>query len=107
MTVPDKSTVLAAIVLVQSGWWLAQWAPPTAHAEDEAPPASGLRLLCRTFPLDASPEATLETADSSVPLGAWIAEKSRDWTLYTLDYEIGQKSTGFPQHWVQACLMPR
>jgi hypothetical protein len=104
---------LIALCTLQGALLASRWLPPTmAFAQDSPAPtleAASVfpgRLLCRTFPADPTGPAVLMPGDKS-DVGGWVAEQDDTWQIYTVDFEMGTKSTGFPQGWVQVCLAPR
>lgn len=111
--------VLAGVCLFQAGWILGSvglgtaWADPAddegsdeLFAEPAAPYSAPFK--CRHFPVDAKDKAvTLETADRTSEIGQWVGDQEDNgWTVYSVDFEVGTKPTGFPQGWVQVCLIP-
>lgn len=95
------STDIRALVLLLSGAGLA-WA--TTEPPSPSPPAPH-RLHCQVFP--ASLEEPFDTRDHATELGQWVLElESRGWRLHDLDFETGQKPTGFAQGYVQVCMAP-
>lgn len=77
----------------------AQEAPPAA--EQEQP----LRLLCRIFLLDLDSPPLLETTDRTTEVGQWVGEQQdAGWQLSGIDFEVGQKATGYPQGYAQVCM---
>jgi len=73
-----------------------------AWAGDEVrPPAH----RCGVFEVDVSRRSVVETSDPTTEVGQWIAEQ-RGWVVDTLDFEVGQKPTDYPQGWMQVCLVP-
>lgn len=64
-----------------------------------------LALQCRVFPVVLEGDVTIETSDATTEIGQWIASQD-GWVLYSMDFEVGQKSTGFPQGFSQVCLHP-
>lgn len=69
---------------------------PPAHA---SPP-----LRCRAFQVDpAAPE--LDTTDTNTDAGRWTSDReSEGWVLFNVDFELGQKATGYPSAWWEVCL---
>ena len=83
---------------------LARAQAPEGLAEVEPVPT---RLRCQTFetPLDG---AELDTHDLDSPAGQWLErQEATGWTLAQIDFEIGQKPTGFAQGFTQICVTPR
>jgi len=69
------------------------------------PPTEALQLRCRLFTSLLSSESVLDTQDATTEIGQWIAEQD-GWRLHAIDFEVGQKSTGFPQGYRHVCLSP-
>jgi len=74
--------------------------PEPALARYDAPP---LELRCRVFPVLLDGDSTFETGDATTEVGQWI-EAQDGWLFHSADFEVGQKSTGFPQGFSQVCL---
>lgn len=74
----------------------------------EPPPAAAAHAVqkCRLFTLaDLEKDRDLNTEDRSTEIGQWVtAREAEGWRLVGIDFEIGQKSTGYPQAWQQVCL---
>lgn len=64
---------------------------------------------CRLFALDdVEKDRELSTDDRSTEVGQWVAAREGEgWTLVGIDFEIGQKATGYPQAWQQVCVGKR
>lgn len=63
------------------------------------------RLKCRTFPTDIGAE--VDTRDAGTPLGVWVLGlEDRGWQVATVQWEVGQKPTGFAQGYTHVCLAP-
>ena len=105
-------TLLIGLVLFQAGWILGQLNPNDAHAEPPPPEAAPFydppRLYCRPFqvPLKGLSSA-FETNDRTTEIGQWIEKEEQSYELFSIDFEIGQKPTGYAEGWVQICLSPR
>lgn len=64
-----------------------------------------VRLKCRTFPTEIGAE--VDTRDPGSPLGEWVvALEDRGWEVASIQWDVGQKVTGFPQGYTQVCLSP-
>lgn len=90
--------MLAAIGL---GW--------AAYAQDVgSAPANGApsHLRCRLFPVaDLDRDREINTADRSSEVGQWVAAREAEgWRLASADFEVGQKSTGYPLAFQQVCV---
>jgi hypothetical protein len=80
-----------------------------AVAQEPAPTAVHPVQRCRLFPLaDVEKDRELNTEDRSSEVGQWVtAREAEGWTVAGVDFEIGQKSTGYPQGWQQVCMARR
>jgi hypothetical protein len=77
--------------------------PLIADAEDGFAP----RVMCRLFATDLEEGRVLETDDRTSEIGQWIGQRQAEgWQFYDMDFEVGQKPTGYPQGWTQVCLYP-
>lgn len=66
---------------------------------------TGTRLKCRAFPIDTGQE--IDTRDPGSDLGKWVLDlEDRGWQVHDVEWEIGQKQTGYPQAWAHVCLVP-
>jgi len=106
------SLILAILVAFQAGLLVAQTLPTASAQEAPAPEAVPFydppRLYCRTFrvPIDGA-GSTFETNDRTTEIGKWIEKEEQSYELFTVDFEVGQKATGYAQGFVQVCLSPR
>ncbi|MEZ4241400.1 MAG: hypothetical protein R3F59_35660 [Myxococcota bacterium] len=76
-----------------------------AWAAGEADPAPLLRLKCRTFPTDIGAE--VDTRDPQSAVGQWVTGlEDQGWEVANVQWDVGQKATGFPQGYTQVCLVP-
>lgn len=108
------ATALAFLCVFQAGLLLGRLVPNDAHAEEPQPEQPIVpfydppRLYCRLFqvPLEGA-GTTFETSDVTTEIGKWVQKEEESYELFTLDFEVGQKSTGYPQGHVQVCLSPR
>lgn len=77
----------------------------------EPPPAAPAHPIqkCRLFALaDVDKDRELATDDRSTEIGQWVtAREAEGWSLVGVDFEMGQKATGYPQAWQQVCLEKR
>ena len=88
---------------------LATLGVPGARAQEPtAPVETGVTSLrCRVFHVDSESGATWETTDRTVEVGQWVGEQEDGgWRLHDVDFEMGQKATGYPQGYVQVCVRP-
>lgn len=83
---------------------------PVAQADepvDAAPSPFPARLVCRLFPVALDKPDTLNTADPTTEAGQWASAQAKSGLqFYSVDFEIGQKGTGYPEGFVQVCLYP-
>jgi hypothetical protein len=78
-----------------------------AWAGDPGSPSQPVipRLKCRSFPTD--PGAEIDTRDPATDLGRWVLElEDRGWKVHEVDWEVGQKPTGFSQGYTHVCMIP-
>lgn len=69
--------------------------------------SGGGRLLCRLFLVDVRDVDTWDTADRTTEIGQWVGEQTdAGLFLYSLDFEVGQKPTGYPQGYLTVCVYP-
>ena len=79
----------------------------TAFDDVDVLDASGGRLVCRLFLLDVSTAAAIDTADRTTEVGQWVGEQvDQGMMLHGVDFEVGQKSTGYPQGYLNVCVYP-
>jgi hypothetical protein len=123
----QKSIVsaLVAIVAFQTGLLVGQLGPWDAWAEPvesapaaDAPVVTGEvtgdllydppRLYCKPFtvPLEGAASA-IETNDRTTAIGRWVAAEEDLYELFSIDYEVAQKPTGYPTGIAWVCLSPR
>lgn len=78
----------------------------TARADDPAP-AFPTRQVCRLFPVNLEKDRDIDTGSKTTEVGQWLADRQKDGLmLYTVDFDAAQKATGYPQGWVQVCVVP-
>ncbi len=106
----DRTPVLgAAVVAAFAAGWLFNAGVPRADAQqpaagEHAEPAPPPRVLCRLFTVRTEAGWTVDTSDRTTEIGQWLGEMEESgWVLQGMDFEIGQKPTGYPQAWVQVC----
>lgn len=105
------SLALAALCVAEA----VRVALPDARAQDPesteaatATTTASPRLACRVFLVDVSLGYDLETSDRTTEIGQWVGEQEdAGWLLYGVDFEVGQKATGYPQGYVQVCTYPK
>ena len=112
----SKITTLAltALCLAQGAWIAATHLLGDARAQDPAPAtlmdpppaeARASSLLCRLFDTGVASGSMIESADRTTEVGQWVGEQQDDgWRLFSVDFEVGQKATGYPQGYLQVCL---
>lgn len=106
--------LLVAVICLQTGILLGRSIlTASARAEEPAPAMDAPfydppRLYCRPFqvPLEGAPSA-IETNDTTTEIGQWVQKEEASYEVASIDFEIGQKSTGYPQGWAYVCLTPR
>ncbi len=103
MTAPIARWILPLVAL---GIGLAAATVGSSHAEVATPAETGDRA-CRTFPItvDDGQGGAFLTSDRTGPVGEWVgARQDEGWRMDVVDYEIGQRSTGYPEHRVMVCV---
>ena len=101
--------VLGGFTLLQFGWICGTLAG-TASAEEPTPvttpTAAPLHdLLCRAFAGAPDRPGVVDTSDRTTEIGQWVAESAaKGWAVHAVDFEVGTKTTGYPQPWLQVCL---
>ncbi len=81
--------------------------PVEAQASEPGEVTTPERLLCRIFLIDVARGQVVETGDRTTEVGQWVGEQEEEgWRLFGVDFEVGQKATGYPQGYVQVCLQP-
>jgi hypothetical protein len=86
---------------------LATTQPDGATVEPEQKPRFSLR--CKGFQSDLgkSEQPTIDTADRLTEVGQWVGElEDNGLTLHSVDFEVGQKASNYPQAWVYVCMTP-
>lgn len=117
-----KSVVplLLALVVFQAGVLLGQSGAFDAVAEPgidaveavetvaDAPMYDPPRLFCKPFsvPLEGG-GAAIETNDRTTAIGKWLAAEEESYELFSIDFEVAQKATGYPTGVAYVCLSPR
>ncbi len=112
-----------ALILLQLGILVGQAMPPawaqdtpTTNGSDAADPLAGdaevfrdpPRLLCKMFTVPLQGAGSMfETNDLNTEIGRWIQSEEDLYDLFSIDFEIGQKPTGYAQGYAQVCLSPR
>lgn len=78
----------------------------TPQAQGQALPAAAKRFHCRVFA--TALEEPVDTRDRSSALGRWVVDMElRGWQVAELDFEVGQKPTGYAEGYVHVCLTPQ
>lgn len=105
---------LVSVILFQAGLLAGRSLGASARAQEPTPPPEAEpfydppRLYCRPFrvPLEGAPSA-IETNDQTTEIGQWLKKEEMSYELFSIDFEIGQKATGYPEGWAHVCLSPR
>lgn len=93
----QRTMIAIAIALVGATAWAATAGGSTGSVVP--------RMKCRSFPTD--PGAEIDTRDAGSPIGQWVTGlEDRGWVVRDVDWEIGQKPTGFPQGYTHVCMVP-
>lgn len=107
--------VLLGVVVFQAGVLFGQSGGIDASAEpgDDAPVAEAPmydppRLYCKPFgvPLEGGGSA-IETNDRTTAIGKWLEAEEASYELFSIDFEVAQKPTGYPTGVAYVCLSPR
>jgi hypothetical protein len=97
----DRGGIAIAIAIGGVAIAIAVAGAPVGHAAGE----TGLRLKCRAF--QAALDSEIDTRDPEAELGQWVLDhEDRGWKVQTVQLEVAQKQTGFPQGWAYVCLAP-
>jgi hypothetical protein len=92
-----RIAIALALATLGAGW--------AAGADGGSPEPVVPRLKCRSFPTD--PGAEIDTRDPATEIGRWVISlEDRGWEVADVDWEIGQKPTGFPQGYTHVCMEP-
>jgi hypothetical protein len=79
--------------------------------DKEAPVTSpiSLQLNCRVFRTNLEKDAAaIDTSDRLSEIGQWVGQlEDQSMQLHSVDFEIGQKATNFPQGWIYVCMSPK
>lgn len=67
-------------------------------------PAVPSAMRCARFTAPLSEGHTLDLPGDS-EAGRWVAQQGEGWTFWSVDFEVASKPTGYPQGWVQVCLV--
>lgn len=87
-------------------------APVMVNDDPSAEPAvtlsnQGGRLVCRLFLVDVTDSGRMDTADRTTEVGQWVGEQvDSGLVLHGVDFEVGQKPTGYPQGYLNVCVYP-
>lgn len=115
------ASVACLACLAQGAWLLAphlvdvalaqddttEQAPGPGEAAEEPARAASPRLHCRLFVTEVTHGADIDTGDRTTEIGQWVGDQEDDgWLLYGVDFEVGQKSTGYPNAFVHVCVYP-
>lgn len=62
-------------------------------------------IQCKVFPLALDREVTVSLKDATTEPGQWLkGQVDAGWLLHSMDFEVGQKPTGYPQGWLYLCV---
>ena len=105
----SSTLALAAICVFQLGWIAGSHGMNAAFADEYDVANYALpKVRCAQFETKAQSRGMLDTGDRTTEIGQWMETQEQDgWQLYTVDFEIAQKPTGYAQPWVQVCVYPR
>ncbi len=81
------------------------------QVEDEPAPiavsSEGGRLVCRLFLSNVGDSSVLDTSDRTTEVGQWVGQQvDQGMSLHGVDFEVGQKTTGYPQGYLHVCVYP-
>jgi len=80
---------------------------PPAMDDGATVGASSGQLVCQVFATDVRTPTPIDTADATTEIGQWVSQwVAQGYALFNLDFEVGSKSTGYPQGYVQVCMYP-
>ena len=105
----STTMALAAICVFQLGWIVGSHGTNVAFADNHDAMDYALpKVRCGQFETSSQSRPTLDTSDRTTEIGQWMqVQEQEGWQLYTVDFEIAQKPTGYAQTWVQVCVLPR
>lgn len=105
MAKPGRLGALAAVAGILAGLAGAVAAQEVVEgARKPAPPP--VARACRTFPLNVEDGqgGYFETSDRTGPVGEWLGPlEDAGWRVTEVDFELGQRKTGFPMAQVMIC----
>ena len=108
----NMTTIAIGFLCVfQLGWLWATLLLPEASAQEghaTSPQPASFHQICRGFtaPLDDQ-MAAVDTRDRLTEVGQWVGQhEDQGLRLHHVDFEIGQKRTGYPQGWIYVCMAP-
>jgi hypothetical protein len=78
----------------------------TARAQDAPLTLAGPgRQVCRIFETDLRAPHVVDTDDRTSEVGQWVGQqRDAGLTTVTVDLEVGQKPTGYPQGYLSVCV---
>ena len=104
----DFRALLFAATAMAGITWASTGAATDEEISQPVPDVQGVapkRFLCRVFATALS--EPVDTRDRSSELGRWVIDfEGRGWQVDSLDFEVGQKPTGFAEGFVSVCLTP-
>jgi hypothetical protein len=103
------TTGFVFLCAAQLGWLWAVCSNTTALAEEltEPTPTIGLSVQCRGFHSDLgkSEPPAMDTSDRLTEVGQWVGKyEDLGMSLHSVDFEVGQKTTNYPEAWVYVCM---
>jgi hypothetical protein len=99
----SQRSAIVALVLVGIG---AIGARIADAQEPPAPIAAAPVQRCHLFTIaDLDKDREFITSDRTSEVGQWIgAREAEGWLLSDIDFEVGQKPTGYPQGYLHVCM---
>jgi len=93
----------------QLGWLWAICSNTAAFAEEQSASTTAAKfsVQCKGFRSDLgkSESPTLDTSDRLTEVGQWVGQlEDQGMALHSVDFEVGQKTTNYPQPWVYVCM---
>jgi hypothetical protein len=99
-------TAALALLAIGGASTVAMWVGG-ARAQEPGAGQAAKPFRCHVFKIDTEAAVTWETTDRTTEIGQWVGEQEdAGWALHHVDFEVGQKATGYPQGYVQICMQP-
>lgn len=97
------TVALATVCALQAGFIAGRALPAAAYAQEPEPAAPSVE--CRVFATElAQGGFDVDLGDRTEEIGRWVRDRTDSGGIVTtIDFEVGQKATGYPQGWVQVC----